>query len=230
MAAMAPSNQVFENKLTFFLLGLCPAIAMTARVIDALWMSAGVILVVVLTALAMAVVSGGSGERPPWTRALAIASLLTASLEAALLAFAPAAGASLGIYAPLIAVNCLVLEQGSPWKAAAPGSSLLAALGRGMRFAVALVFVAVFRESLGAGTITLFGVGGFDGTIEIPRFVDQPVRAAGFAGGALLCLGYLGGAVRAIAMRGAGRAASLPAARSEPDQAAPVPASPGGGR
>jgi Na+-translocating ferredoxin:NAD+ oxidoreductase RnfE subunit len=230
MPSMARSNQVFENQLTFFLLGLCPAIAVTARVVDALWMSAGVVLVVVLSALAMAIISGGNGERPPWTRALAVASLLTASLEAGLLVFAPAAGASLGIYAPLIAVNCLVLEQGTPGsQAGAPGSPVLAALGRGVRFAVALVFIAAFRESLGAGTITLFSVGSFNGTIEIHRFVEQPVRAVGFAGGGLLCLGYLAGAVRALSMRGAGRSASAPSAgQSASGQSASVSSSSAG--
>jgi hypothetical protein len=70
-----------------------------------------------------------------------------------------------------------------------------------VRFAAALVLIALFRESLGAGTITLFGAGSFGGTIEIPRLVQQPVRALGFAGGGLLCLGYLAGAVRAVSRR-----------------------------
>jgi Na+-translocating ferredoxin:NAD+ oxidoreductase RnfE subunit len=212
MPGNAPSNRILENRRAILFLGLCPAIAVTARVIDALWMSAGVMVVLVLSGLAMSIISGG--ERPRWTRALVVASFLTASFEAGLLAFAPAASASLGIYAPLIAVNCLVLDQGTPGPAAAsPGRSMLAALGRGARFAAALVFIAIFRESLGAGTITLFGVGGFKGTIEIPRLVEQPVRALGFAGGGLLFLGYLAGAVHAVSRRTAAQPASGGAAR-----------------
>ena len=214
MPGNAPSNRILENPLAILFLGLCPAIAVTARVIDALWMSAGVMVVLVLSGLAMSIISGGNGERPRWTRALVVASFLTASFEAGLLAFAPAASASLGIYAPLIAVNCLVLDQGTPGlSAASPGRSMLAALGRGARFAAALVFIAIFRESLGSGTITLFGVGGFRGTIEVPRLVEQPVRALGFAGGGLLFLGYLAGAVRAVSRRTAAQPTSGGAAR-----------------
>ena len=82
-----------------------------------------------------------------------------------------------------------------------------------MRFAAALVIIALVREPLGAGTITLFGVGAFRGTIEIPRLVEQPVRALGFAGGGLLCLGYLAGVVRAISRRAAAKSSSAEAAQ-----------------
>lgn len=192
-------------------LGLCPAIAVSVRVIDAVWMSAGVILVLALSSLAMSLLSGppGGGPTGRWLRALVLTSLFTASFEAALLAFAPAASAALGIYTPLIAVNCLVLGVGSPGSSAAPpGKSLLSGLALGAKFAAALVLIALVREVLGAGTITLFRAGSFTGIIEIPRVVDQPARALGAAGGGLLCLGYLAGAFRAIVRRAGSRQAS----------------------
>jgi Na+-translocating ferredoxin:NAD+ oxidoreductase RnfE subunit len=77
-------------------------------------------------------------------------------------------------------------------------------VGRGLAFSVALLVIAGFREALGAGTITLFPAGAFKGTIVIGRLADQPVRALGLSGGALLCLGYLAGALQAIAGRRAG--------------------------
>jgi electron transport complex protein RnfE len=202
-------------------LGLCPAIAVAVRVADALWLSAGVILVLVLSNVAMSLLArdsgdgaggtgdGGSGEAPGPSggpavllRALVITSVLTAAFEAVLLVRAPSASASLGIYAPLIAVNCLVPGLGAPGASrTGPGASVATALGRGISFALALVLIALVREALGAGTITLFPVGAFGGTIEIRGLVDQPVRALGLAGGGLLCLGYLAGAARAVAAR-----------------------------
>jgi electron transport complex protein RnfE len=212
-----------DSSLLF--LGLCPAIAVSVRVIDALWMSAGVTFVLVLSSLAMSLLAreGGAGGNsgddtggaPGWNagpagllRALIITSLLTTFFEAALLVQAPSVSASLGIYAPLIAVNCLVLGFDLPGTSrSAPGASVAAALRRGIGFAMALVLIALVREVIGAGTITLFPIASFGGTIAIPGLVEQPARALGGAGGALLCLGYLAAAARAAAAR--------PAAKSE---------------
>ncbi len=208
-----------DSSLLF--LGLCPAIAVSVRVIDALWMSAGVTFVLVLSSLAMSLLAragggGGNGsddtgDAPGWgagpaglLRALVITSFLTAFFEAALLVQAPSASASLGIYAPLIVVNCLVLGLDVPGTSrSAPGASVTAALHKGIGFAAALVLIAVVREVFGAGTITLFPVAAFRGTIAIPGLVEQPARALGGAGGALLCLGYLAAATRAVAARAA---------------------------
>jgi electron transport complex protein RnfE len=208
-----------ENPRAWLFLGVCPAIAVSARVVDALWMSAGVMFVLVVSGLALALLareqSGPAGKPESldpgdsagaWLRALLVTSFITAAFEAGLLAVAPAASASLGIYAPLIAVNCLVLGRGVPGPARRTiGSAVLAAAGRGIGFAAALVLIALARETLGAGTITLFPVGAFGGTIDLPFLVEQPVRALGMAGGGLLCLGYLAGAARAISQRAAGK-------------------------
>lgn len=214
------SSVLDENPRAILFFGLCPAIAVAVRVIDALWMSAGVILVLVLSNLAMSLLASesegrGSSDAPGRAggaagllRAFVITSFLTASFEAVLLARAPSASASLGIYAPLIAVNCLVLGQGMfGTSRSAVGASVTTALGRGIGFALALVLIAGVREVLGAGTVTLFPMGGFRGTIEIRGLVEQPVRALGLAGGGLLCLGYLAGAARAIAARVEARSA-----------------------
>src|SRR5208283_4026570 len=99
-----------ENPLAMLFLGLCPAIAVAVRVIDALWMSAGVVLVLVLSNLAMSLLArAGSGRdsgdpsgvtAAGLLRALVVTSFLTASFEAVLLSLAPSASASLGIYGP----------------------------------------------------------------------------------------------------------------------------------
>ena len=129
---------------------------------------------------------------------------VTAAFEAALLSLAPAASAALGIYAPLVAVNLLVLDGGGGGRASAARAAA-GALGRAVLFSAALVIVSLVREGLGAGTLTLFPVGSFRGTIVIGRLPNEPIRALGLAGGALLCLGYLAGGVRLFTRRhGAG--------------------------
>lgn len=210
----AGSARTPEAPLAVLLLGFIPSVAVAVRVMDALWMAAGVLVVMAGCAAARALLEArsvggfdaeagdGTDDTSRWLRALVISSLLTAGFEAGLLALDPAASAALGIYAPLIAVNLLVVRGGRPAPAeASPFGAAAAALRRGAWFAAGLVAVALVREILGAGTITLFPAGSFRGTIIVPALLDQPVRALGFAGGGLLCLGYLVAAVRAVSMR-----------------------------
>ncbi len=204
-----------EVPLVLLLLGFLPSVVVAVRVIDALWMAAGVLVVMTATAAARALLDHPSsaaadldGARPEdstgrWLGALAVSSMVTAAFEALLIAVDPAASAALGIYAPLIAVNLLVVG-GEP--RLPPLRAALAALGKGASFSLGLLVVALAREVLGAGTITLFPAGGFRGTIVVSPLLDQPVRALGLAGGGLLCMGYLAAAVRAVAARKPGSA------------------------
>ena len=227
-----------ENPIAVLLIGLCPAAAVSVRVIDALWMSAGVVSVLLVSCFCMSLVAmwgakspeadnvrqnatgyGVPAERVPayghrWWGALVLSSCLTACFEIVMLLVSPEEGASLGIYVPLIAVNCLVLGLiDSVSRGKSPSRSVREAAGNGIGFAACLVLIALVREVLGAGTITLFPVQGFSGTITVPSLINDPVRALGYAGGALLCIGYLAGAARAIQLRGEKRQARKEGAR-----------------
>jgi Na+-translocating ferredoxin:NAD+ oxidoreductase subunit E len=203
---------LFEDPTAAIIMGLCPAIAVSARVLDSLWMSACVLVVLVLSSLCMALVArgraafgdAGQAANPGVYRlgALLVTAVLTGCVEIILTAYVPQAIASLGIYAPLIAVNCLVL--GGTERAYGSGSiadGVTDAIASGFGFACCLVLIALIREVLGAGTITLFPVGSFDGTVALPGLSQDPVRALGLAGGGLLCLGYLTAIVRSIPAR-----------------------------
>jgi electron transport complex protein RnfE len=223
IAEKSPRRGILEeNPIGILLLGLCPAAAVSVRVIDALWMSAGVMAVLLLARFCMSLLarSAREGIDPPasnlrWLGALVVSSCLTASFEIVLLATAPEASAVLGIYAPLIAVNCLVLgREGAARRRQSIFHECADALVQGLGFAACLILIAVFRESLGAGTITLFPVSGFSGIISVPFLSLDPARAFGAAGGGLLCLGYLAAAARLLSRRGrereeAGKEASL---------------------
>ena len=205
-----------ENPVAAILVGLCPAAAVTGRVIDALWMSLGFAFVLVLTRVGRVILhflheepdSAGSAPAPrpfwPMLGVLFLASCFTASFELILGAFAPQESASLGIYIPLVAVNCIVLERatgsGFPSSAHDPASRLLRAIGGACAgsagFAISLVVISLVRETLGSGTITLFPMGAFSGTVVIAGISAAPARALLYAGGGFLCLGYLAGLVR----------------------------------
>jgi electron transport complex protein RnfE len=201
-----------ENPAVILALGLIPAAAVSGRVIDALWMSVGVFFVLVLSSLCIALIARGRGRADAgapamapagrWLGALLISSCLAASFEVLLLAFVPEASGNLGIYAPLIAVNCLVLTRiDAASREGSVARSVLSATGSGLGFAAALLLIGLARELLGSGTITLFAVGGFSGTVAVPFLVGDPARALGLAGGGLLCLGYFAGVLRIIRRR-----------------------------
>ena len=200
-----------ENPLAVLLLGLCPAAAVTTRVIDALWMALGVTAVTLLSTLGVWLVgsraregaaTGGAGNPGGASAgallgALLIASCLTASFESLLLAFVPAEAASLGIYAPLVSVNCLVMAQIQGARRQLFASRALSdSIGKCLGFSAGLLAIALVREGLGAGTLTLFPVGAFSGVVTIPGISDDPPRALELAGGGLLTLGYLAAAAR----------------------------------
>jgi electron transport complex protein RnfE len=120
-----------------------------------------------------------------------IASFVTV-VDLVMQAYAPALSKALGVYVQLIVVNCIILGRAEAFaNKNSVGASLLDALGMGIGFTLGLLLISLIREVLGAGTITLFPVGGFDGVIEIPGLSKSPVRIIGLASGALLVMGYL---------------------------------------
>jgi electron transport complex protein RnfE len=118
--------------------------------------------------------------------------------ELALNALAPAVSSRLGIYVPLIAVSFLTAGRLDALSSEASLRGAAADAARiGAWFSVMLVAVSVVREVLGSGTITL------GTTIPVAPFFADPARAAGFGGGALICLGYAAAAARVLTRSGA---------------------------
>jgi len=175
-----------ENPLFVLLLGLCPTLAVTTRVVNALGLGAGVILVLLGSNLAVSLLGDflpGGLKTPAYAF---IAASLTTGVDLGMRAVAPALSESLGIYVPLMAVNCLILGRAQVFaRGGSPACSLLDALGMGLGFTLGLLLISLFREALGAGTITLFG------TLRLPWLSSHPLRVLALASGAFLVTGYL---------------------------------------
>ena len=146
-----------ENPLFRLLLGCCPALAVTTSVDNGLGMGVATTAVllasnVVISAL-RSVVPGG--VRIP-AYIVIIASFVTI-IDLLMHAFVPALYAALGIFIPLIVVNCIILGRAEAF-ASRNGilPSVMDALGMGIGFTLALGIVSAFRELLGAGSF--FGI------------------------------------------------------------------------
>ena len=120
-----------------------------------------------------------------------IASFVTI-VEMVLHAYVPSVYAALGVYLPLIVVNCIILGRAEAFaNKNTVLDSALDGIGMGIGFTMSLTLISLIREVFGSGTITLFAVGGFDGVIEIPGLSESPIGVLTLASGALLVMGYL---------------------------------------
>jgi electron transport complex protein RnfE len=183
---------VRENPIFIILLGLCPTLAVSTQVINAIGMGAGVIFVLLGSNLMISLLREyiPSQVRIP-AYIVVIASFVT-MVDMFMQAYTPELSKNLGVYVQLIVVNCIILGRAEAFaRSNGPAASLLDALGMGIGFTFSLLFIALVREVLGAGTITLFPFGGWNGVIEIPGLSRSPVRVMALAAGALLLMGYL---------------------------------------
>jgi electron transport complex protein RnfE len=179
-----------DNPLLLYALGICPALAVCTRVDNALVMGLLVLVVLMGTSLIMAALEPVLPEALRLPLALVAAAGLVTAGDLFLRAYLPGLRGGLGIYVQLVAVNCLLVgrtETGRRRLAEAAPE----AFGQGVGFCLGLLLVALVREVLGAGTISLFPFGSFSGTLRIGGLAEQPVRVLLLAPGALLVLGYL---------------------------------------
>jgi electron transport complex protein RnfE len=191
-----------ENGEFVLFLGLCPALAVSTRLATGLWMSFAILAVLLASTLAgllLGLVAPGRQGRARWFLSLVITAGAATGVQALFSALNPEAGRSLGVYLPVLAVNCLIVCRTEAASRGEPADrALLGSLRAGAWLAGCIVVIAAVRESLGFGTLTIFPVGDFGGTLVIGPLAASPARAAVLACGGFLAAGYLAAAVAAI--------------------------------
>lgn len=181
-----------ENPVFIIMLGMCPTLGVTTQVINALGMGAGVIFVLTCSNILIAALKNIIPDSVRIPCYIVIIASFVTIVEMFLHAFAPSIYAALGVYLPLIVVNCIILGRAEAFASKnSVADSLLDGIGMGLGFTLALTLIALIREVLGKGTITVFAIGGFNGVISVPLLKDWPVRVMALAPGALLLMGYL---------------------------------------
>lgn len=166
-------NGIIKENPTFVLvLGMCPTLAVTSSLMNGAGMGLSTMAVLVMSNLVISLLRKiiPNGVRVP-AFIVIVASFVTI-LQFLLEAYLPSLNASLGIYIPLIVVNCIILGRAESY--ASKNGVLLSALdgvGMGLGFTVALSLLGGFREILGAGTILGYDIPAWDG---IGIFVMAP--------------------------------------------------------
>lgn len=172
-----------ENPVFKLLLGMCPVLGVTALVVNGIGMGIAATFVVVCSNLVISSVRHYVPARVRIPCFIMVIATFVTIIDMLLLAFQPDLHAALGVFIPLIVVNCMILGRAEAFASKKPVTrSLLDGLGVGIGFALALVILASVREILGRGS--WLGINIFGGSFEPMAVFQHPP-------GAFLALGLL---------------------------------------
>lgn len=148
-------NGIIKENPTFVLiLGMCPTLAVTSSLVNGAGMGLSTMAVLVLSNMVISMLRNiiPNGVRVP-AFIVIVASFVTI-LQFLLEAYLPSLNSALGIYIPLIVVNCIILGRAESYASKNPVlPSIFDGLGMGLGFTIALTILGAFRELLGAGQI-----------------------------------------------------------------------------
>ncbi len=181
-----------ENPVFVLLLGLCPALAVTDKLIHAFCIGIIVLFTLSGTNTAVALLKEFIPQSLRLITYVMIAAFFVTLADVFFHALAPEVTEDLGIYLRLTAVNCLILGRARGFaERSGPVPALMDAVGMSLGFTLSLSLIAFIRELLGSGSVTLFPFASFNGVITVPVFSSAPVSVLGSAAGAFLIFGYL---------------------------------------
>lgn len=170
-----------ENPTFVLLLGMCPTLATTTSAVNGLSMGLATMFVLILSNMAISVVSPYVPDKVHIPAYIVVIATFVTLLQFLMQAYTPSIYASLGLFIPLIVVNCIVLGRAEAF-ASKNGivDSALDGIGIGLGFTASLTVIGIVREILGSGSIFGWKFISGDGILA---FVMAP--------GAFLALGYL---------------------------------------
>ena len=181
-----------ENPIFIILLGLCPTLAVSTQVVNAIGMGVGVIFVLLGSNIFVSLLKNFIPDKVRIPSYIVIIASFVTIVDLFMQGYAPALSKNLGVFVQLIVVNCIILGRAEAFaNKSNVKDAVFDALGMGVGFTLGLFLIALIREVLGSGTITLFAIGEFDGVIRLPGLSESPVRVMALAPGALLVIGYL---------------------------------------
>ncbi len=182
---------ILTNNPTFVqLLGMCPTLATTTSVINAIGMGAAVTAVLAFSNLFISLLRRIIPKEVRIASYIVIISGFVTAVELIIKAYFPSIDAALGLFIPLIVVNCIILARAEAFASKnGPGASFIDGIATGIGFMLALICIASVRELLGTGM--LFAAS--DGTGGIRIFGDwfSPASIFLLPSGAFLTLGFI---------------------------------------
>ncbi len=143
-----------ENPVLRLVLGTCPTLAVTTSAINGIGMGIAATLVLIGSNLVISLLRNVIPDRVRIPSYITIIAGFVTVVQMLIKAFLPAIDSALGIYLPLIVVNCIILGRAEMFASKHPViPSILDAVGMGIGFTATLTLMGLIREIIGAGTI-----------------------------------------------------------------------------
>lgn len=178
-----------ENPTLILVLGCCPTLAVTTSVVNALGMGAATTFVLLMSNMLISALKNVIPDKVRIPSYIVIIATFVSMIDLLIQGFLPSLSASLGVFIPLIVVNCIVLGRAEAFaNKNTVFDSLLDGLGMGIGFTIALTLIGGIREILGSGSFLGFQL--------IPAEYNMLIFV--LAPGAFLVFGFVMAAVRFI--------------------------------
>jgi len=146
-----------ENPVFVLLLGCCPTLGVTSSAINGIGMGAATAFVLVMSNLAIAAVKNVIPDKVRIPAFIVIIAAFVTVVQLLMEAYTPALNEQLGLFIPLIVVNCIVLGRAEAFASRNTAfASMLDGLGMGVGFTLALTLLGTIRELL--GSLSVFGI------------------------------------------------------------------------
>lgn len=170
-----------DNPIFVLLLGMCPTLGTTTSAINGLGMGAATMFVLIMSNIVISLVKNLIPAKVRIPAFIVIIASFVTVVQLCMQAYMPALYATLGVFIPLIVVNCIILGRAEAFASKNNAiSSAVDGIGIGMGFTLSLTLLGAVRELLGSGSI--FGIKLIEGDAML-IFVLAP--------GAFIALGYL---------------------------------------
>ena len=177
------TNGILKENPTFALvLGMCPTLATTTSAVNGMSMGLATLFVLVCSNVVISLLKNLIPDKVRIPAFIVVIATFVTMVQLVMQAYLPAIYDVLGLFIPLIVVNCIVLGRAEAFAAKnTVGLSALDGIGMGLGFTLSLTVLGVIREFLGAGTV--FGLQIYSSQFAALIFVLAP--------GAFICLAYL---------------------------------------
>ncbi len=176
------------NPTFILLLGLCPTLAVSTTLDNAVGMTGAVTFVLLCANIIVSLIRGVVPNRVRIPTFIVIIATLVTVVDLMLQGFTPALSRSLGMYVPLIVVNCIILGRAEAFASKNTlGSSVADALGMGIGFGWAIFIISLIRQLFGTGSLEIFGKRLF----SVPGLTENPASMFLLPMGAFFVIGML---------------------------------------
>lgn len=184
------TNGILKENPTFALvLGMCPTLATTTSAVNGMSMGLATLFVLVCSNVVISMLKNVIPDKVRIPAFIVVIATFVTMVQLAMQAYLPGIYEVLGLFIPLIVVNCIVLGRAEAFAAKnTVGLSALDGLGMGLGFTLSLTLLGIIREFLGAGTV--FGFQLYSSQFAALIFVLAP--------GAFIALAYMMAAVNKL--------------------------------